>query len=115
MPYLVLWYFLILIARKQNCEGLRIVDVSSTQSQLGSLFQEDVRHVLGQMTDNLDENLPVLKRHVRTIARGDVVNAVEYYSVARLLILRVDYGSPELDSRGVVLDAFQWFAETFRE
>jgi hypothetical protein len=112
--YVGAWRFLVWISRKQHFDGFLIVDISGTQSKFGHRFQNDVKYVLGQNDARPRESVSVLKRHVRTIARADIQDSGEYYAITGLLLLRVDYGSPDYSPQGVIQDTLVFFADRFR-
>ncbi len=111
VPVLGLWHFLLLLAKKKAVGDFVIADVTRDQSKFGVRFVEDVRAILQKLDATSCETLLVLKRDVRLIVRADIQNEIEYYSLTRLLLIRVDYSASGLNSQRLLFASLNRFSE----
>jgi hypothetical protein len=105
-----LWKVLVLIAAKRLVHGITVVDVSSSQSRFRERFQNDVECVLSAAAAAMPRRTGGLRHRLRTFARADIENSLEYYRRERLLLFTLDYGDSNEDPKLAILEALVGFS-----
>lgn len=88
IPTLLVWGFVIALARKTKRNGMVLCDVTSNQSKNGPRFVVGVASVLEELDQTLVDRA---RERIRFIARAEIAGDFEYYSIAKLLLLRINY------------------------
>jgi len=98
LPTTFAWRVAILFASKSSHWNIVVCDVTSTQSYRRR-FTADVRAVLDELATMSPKALQHAQQHVRYIARAQIHSRFEYFSSSKLLLLRVDYESGDVNHR----------------
>ena len=102
LPVIFAWRIGILFASKTLHWNIVVCDVTSTQSKHGDCFARDVGSVLDDFAMTSPQLLQRAQQYVHYIARAEINSRFEYFSSSRLLLLRVDYESGDVNLRNSI-------------
>lgn len=104
IPSLWGWRLLISIARKASHAGIVVCDVTSTQSKYATAFQRDSGKALARLRTHSQESFQIVHETVDQIVRAEIKTTVQYYSSAKLLLMRVDYVDVDADNSSKIVN-----------
>jgi ABC-type uncharacterized transport system YnjBCD ATPase subunit len=102
LPAVFLWRIAIFFASKSLHWNIVVCDATGTQSKHRDRFAADVRSALDDLAVTSPELLQRTQQYVHYIARAQISNRFEYFSISRLLLLDVDYESGDVDQRSSI-------------